>query len=213
MQGLHWTEDELIAYGEAKKRELTLQLLSEGKSDLALANYDPLQSVQEPPPTLRAVDERHQAQYKELLFSIGRLKTFAKRIDDFRMARFEPIEARKMYSTILESLYQDANVIEDQLDMLEKDLDKTSKLLSTLARMQVLMEQSNKIKAQAVRDKKKAEMKQVGVWDNVQDCRDKTTVAHDETRYREFFVCQFIIIIINICYIYYYHNKYLLYLL
>ena len=180
---MHWTEEELTAYGEAKKEELRYQLLSEGKSDLALANYDPLHSVQDPPPTLRAADERHQAQYKEMLFSIGRLKTFEKRIDEFRMARFEPIETRKMYVTILESLYQDANVIEDQLDMLEKDLDKTSKLLSTMARMQVLMDQSNRIKAQAVRDKKKAEMKQVGVWDNVQDCRDQTTVAHDETRY------------------------------
>lgn len=182
-KGLQWTEEELIAYGEAKKQEMRLKLLSEGKSDLVLADFDPLQTVEDPPPTFRASDERHHAQYKELLFAIGRLKTFAKKIDEFRMARFEPIEARKMYSSVVESLYKDAAQIENNLDMLEKDLDKTSKLLSTLARMQILMEQSNKIRAQAVRDKKKAEMKQVGVWDDVQECRDKTTTAHDETRF------------------------------
>ena len=162
---------------------MRLQLLAEGRSELAAADFDPLQAIQDPPPTYRAVDERHHAQYNELLFSVGRLKTFSKRIDEFRMARFEPVEARKLYSAILDSLYKDANNIEGELDMLERDLDKTSKLLSTLARMQILMDQSNKIRAQAVKDKKKAEMKQCGVWDNVQECRDKASTAHDETRY------------------------------
>jgi hypothetical protein len=182
MKGLQWTEEEIVAFEEAKRYEMKKQLIEEGRSLDALNEFDPLAAIDDPPPTYRAVDERHLAQYKELLFSIGRLKTFSTRIEEFRMARFDPIATRKLYASLLESLYKDANQIEDQLDMLEKDLDKTSKLLSTLARMEDLMEHSNKIRAQATKDKKKAEMKQVGVWDNVQECRDKTALAHDETR-------------------------------
>lgn len=65
---------------------------------------------------------------------------------------------------------------------LERDLDRTSKLLSIYASMQKLLEQSNKIKSQAEKEKKKAEMRHFGVWDDVQECRDKTSVIHDETR-------------------------------
>jgi hypothetical protein len=190
-QGLQWTEEELRSYEDKKIIDELRRLKNNGLPESLVDSFDPLSTVEEPPPTFRAADERRKAQYKETMFFIGRLQNFSKRINDLKLSRYELASAKQSYSDVLVSLHKDSYLLEIQLQELECDLDRTSKLLSTLAKMKRLLEQSNKIKMQALKEKKKAEMHQCGVWDDVKECHDRTSVVHDETR----FIYLFIIIV------------------
>lgn len=52
-----------------------------------LDTFDPLSEVAEPPPTFRGQDERRQAQYKDLIFNMGRLHNFQKKITQLKEER------------------------------------------------------------------------------------------------------------------------------
>ena len=158
------------------------RLLKEGLPEAAMENFDPLAEIEEPPPTFRAVEEKHRAQYNQLVFSIGRLHNFNKRITGFKNIRFELLTELDVFAHVLEALHKESYLFETQLTDLEKDLDRTSKLLSTFQSMKLLWQQASMIQHQAQKDKMKAEMNRVGLWDDVKECKDRTSILHDETR-------------------------------
>jgi hypothetical protein len=181
-QGLQWKEDELEMFEFSKLMREKERLEKEGLPESLLEGFDALAHIEEPPPTFRANDERHKAQYNELLFSIGRLHNFNKRIHGFKMARFDLLTELDVFQRVLESLHRESYTFEAQLSDLERDLDRTSKLLSTFQSMQLLWQQASLIQSQARKDKAKAEMNCVGLWADVKECQDRTTLLHDETR-------------------------------
>lgn len=181
-QGLQWKEDELEFFELSKINREKERLEKEGLPEALLEQFDPLAEIEEPPPTFRAQDERHRAQYNQLVFSIGRLHNFNKRIHEFKMVRFELLTALDIFAQVLNALHKESYLFESQLTDLEKDLDRTSRLLSTFQSMQLLWQQASLIQSQAQRDKKKAEMNTVGLWADVKECQDRTSILHDETR-------------------------------
>ncbi len=181
-QGLQWKEEELEFFELSKVTREKERLEKEGLPEALLEQFDPLAEIEEPPSTFRAQDERHRAQYSQLVFSIGRLHNFNKRIHEFKMKRFELLTELDVFSQVLNALHKESYMFESQLADLEKDLDRTSKLLSTFQSMKLLWQQASLIQSQAERDKKKAEMNTVGLWADVKECQDRTTILHDETR-------------------------------
>ena len=181
-QGLQWKEDELKMFELEKITKEKERIQKLGLSEALLENFDPLNEIENPPPTFRAVEEKHRAQYNQLIYSIGRLHNFNKRIHEFKMVRFELLTELDVFAHVLDALHKESYLFESQLSDLEKDLDRTSKLLNTFQSMKLLWQQATLIQNQARRDKKKAEMNTVGLWANVKECQDRTTLLHDETR-------------------------------
>lgn len=181
-QGLQWKEEELQMFELQKVLREKERLEKEGLPESLLAEFDPLSEIENPPPTFRAADERHRAQYNQLVFSIGRLHNFNKRIHEFKMARFELLTELDVFAHVLDALHKESYLFESQLSDLEKDLDRTSKLLNTFQSMKLLWQQASLIQNQARKDKMKAEMNTVGLWASVKECKDRTSILHDETR-------------------------------
>jgi hypothetical protein len=181
-QGLQWKEDELQMFEATKIVREKERLEKEGLPESLLSEFDALAEIENPPPTFRAVEERHRAQYNQLVFSIGRLHNFNKRIHEFKMTRFELLTELDVFAHVLDALHKESYLFEAQLSDLEKDLDRTSKLLNTFQSMKLLWQQASLIQSQARRDKMKAEMNTVGLWASVKECQDRTTILHDETR-------------------------------
>lgn len=181
-QGLQWKEEELQMFELTKVTREKERLEKEGLPETLLKDFDALAEIEEPPPTFRAVEEKHRAQYNQLVYSIGRLHNFNRRIQEFKMARFELLTELDVYAHVLEALHKESYLFENQLSDLEKDLDRTSKLLSTFQSMELLWQQASLIQSQARKDKMKAEMNTVGLWADVKECQDRTTILHDETR-------------------------------
>jgi hypothetical protein len=181
-QGLQWKEDELAMFELTKVTREKERLEKEGLPESLLTEFDPLTEIENPPPTFRAVEERHRAQYNQLVYSIGRLHNFNKRIHEFKMTRFELLTELDVFAHVLDALHKESYLFENQLSDLEKDLDRTSKLLNTFQSMKLLWQQASLIQSQAQKDKKKAEMNTVGLWASVKECKDRTSILHDETR-------------------------------
>lgn len=181
-QGLQWTAEELTHYEATKLEEEKERLQLEGMASLSIYKYDPLSVINEPAPTYRGIQERHHAQYMELMLSMGRLHTFQKRILHLKDNRVNLISDRVMYSSVLESLHRDTFVFDVDLNILEADLDKTANLLSTFEKLQMLFKNANRILAQSVKEKKKAEMNQAGVWEDVVERKEVLAFLHDETK-------------------------------
>ena len=102
------------------KENLQLSLLDE---------YDPLEEVEQPPPTFRAQDERRKAQFVEVCYGIGRLHNFQKKIAGLKNERLKLLTDIALFNAVLTSLHKDSFVFDDDLIDLEKDLDRTAKLL------------------------------------------------------------------------------------
>ena len=66
---------------DAKRKEL----LKENMQLTLLDDYDPLSEVEQPAPTFRGQDERRKAQFNEVIFGIGRLHNFQKKISGLTM--------------------------------------------------------------------------------------------------------------------------------
>jgi len=181
-QGLQWREDELEFFEFSKITRERERLEAAGLPVALMDSFDPLNEIEEPPPTFRAIEEKHRAQYSQLVYSVGRLHNFNRRIHVFKMERFEYLAELDVFAQVLDSLHKDSYLFETTLSDLEKDLDRTSKLLGTYNRMQALWSQASLILSQAKREKAKADMNRVGLWADVKECQDRTTVLHDETR-------------------------------
>ena len=54
-----------------------------------MVNFDPLHTIEDPPPTFRASDKRHHAQYQDTLYMMGRMMNFQKRIAILKEKRIE----------------------------------------------------------------------------------------------------------------------------
>ena len=138
----------------------------------------PLNCIEEPPPTFRGLDEKRKANYYEFMFMMGRLHTYQKKIAYLKEVRLDLLTERAIYAIVLEFLHKESYGFDQELNEIERDLDKTGLLLTTFERMQELWKSANRIMAQANKDKMKAEMKQCGVWDDVKEAFEK---LHDET--------------------------------
>jgi hypothetical protein len=181
-QGLQWTKEELENFELKEKIRQKEKLEAQGLPETLLEDFDPLAKVEDPPPTFRAADERRKAQYNDFLYGIGRLHNFRKKIFAYKMKRFDLLHDRDVYSAVLDSLHRESYVLEVQLQDLEADLDKSSKLISTFDSMQRLWQQASLITNQAKKDFMKSEMAKVGVWDDVKELFDKSTFVHDEMK-------------------------------
>ena len=143
--------------------------------------FDPLNCIEEPPPTFRAADERRKAQYTEFMFMMGRLVTFQKKVAMLKEERLELLADRRIYSAVVEALHRESYNFDAELEGIEADLDKTGMLLSTYDRMQKLWRQATRILQQADKDRRKAEMRFCGVWEDVTEAKEKLSWVHDET--------------------------------
>jgi hypothetical protein len=181
-QGVQWTEDELILYEEKKIEEQKVMLTVQNRSLETLKDFDPLSEVEEPPPTFRGFDERRKAQFDQTIFNIGRLHNFQKKIAVLKDARVEYLAELALFKSVLTSLHKDSFTLDIDLDNLEADMDRTFKLLSTYDLMEKLWAQAQRIERQAIKDKKKAEMRHCGLWANVKEQIDVTTFLREETR-------------------------------
>lgn len=180
-QGLQWKEPELRTFERKKFHEEIERLAKENLVQDLIEKFDPLSCIQEPPPTFRAADERRKAQYTEFMFMMGRLVTYQRKVALLKETRLELLADRKLYSANVEQLHKDSYAFDTELSGIEQDLDKTGLLLATYERMQILWRQATRILIQADKDMRKAAMKHCGVWENVQEQRDKTMFVHDET--------------------------------
>lgn len=160
-QGLQWTKDELEIFEQKKLVSEEVRLRREGLPEALISEYDPLAEIQNPPPTFRASMERHYSQYKDLLYFIGRLHNYQKKIKEFKLKRFNFTYEKRIYSYILEFLHKESYQLESKLVELESDLDRTSQLLAIYAKMEKLWMHANMITNQAKRNKMKIEMNQV----------------------------------------------------
>lgn len=147
-----------------------------------LADFDPLNRVDDPPPTFRAADERRRAQYRDFCFQLGRLHNFKRKIHDFKLERFGLLAQRDLFATVLEALHRDSFGLELQLQDLEADLDRTAQLLSTQQHMQALWQQASLLQHQAHKDLKRAQMAHTGVHEAVREAADVWHLQHAQTR-------------------------------
>lgn len=182
-QGLQWTKDELETYEQRKVIKEEIRLRDEGLPvENLIGDYDALADIENPPPTFRAEEERHYSQYKDLLYYIGRLQNFSKKIEEMKKKRFTLIYDKKIYSGILESLHQESYQNENQLIELEKDLDRTSQLLAIYAKMEKLWLQANMITHQAKKNKMKIEMNQIYYPYEIKGLKDELNLIHYEMK-------------------------------
>lgn len=182
-QGLQWTPTELKYFETTKTIQEAARLESQGIfAGQAMKDFDPLSMIENPPPTFRATEERHKAQYRELMYTMGRMNNFNKRIIQLKRDRIDLLSERAMYSFILCALHKESFVREHELILLEADLERTGKMLSTYQKMYKIWKNANEILLQAQRDKKRAEMRRCGLWEEIKELKDEHTVVRVETR-------------------------------
>ena len=182
-QGLQWTETELQYFQTTKTIQEIARLEAAGiYPGNVIKDFDPLSMIEDPPPTFRAIEERHKAQYRELMYTMGRMGNFNKRVMQLKRERIDLLSDRALYSSVLCSLHKESFVREHELIILEADLERTGKMLATYQKMYKLWANANEILVSAQRDKKRAEMRRCGLWEEIQELRDEHTVVHVETR-------------------------------
>jgi hypothetical protein len=180
-QGLQWTEEELRSFELDMKYQEVQRIKENNLVETMIDKFDPLNCIEEPPPTFRGMDEKRRANYNEYMFMMGRLHTYQKKIAKLKEDRLDLLSDRTIYAIVLEFLHKESYGYDQELNEIEKDLDKTNLLLSTFDKMERLWKSANRIQNQANKDKLKAEMKQCGVWDDVKDMLEKASWLHDET--------------------------------
>jgi hypothetical protein len=183
-QGLQWTETEVEYFEQTKRIQEMFRLEKEGiyLSTEALESYDPLKEIQDPPPTYRAIEERHRAQYRELMYAMGRMNNFNRKITELKRERIDLLHDQAMYCTILSSLHKESFIREHELVLVEQDLERTGKMLETYQKMYKLWAHANEILKRATEEKKRAEMRRCGLWEEIAELRDEHTIIHAETR-------------------------------
>ena len=182
-QGLQWTEEQVLYYEETKKIQEMARLEKEGIfADSIMEEFDALKHIEDPPPTFRAAEERHRAQYREFMYTMGRMHNFNKRIIELKHHRIDLLADRALYSTMLGSLHRESFVFENSLTKLEQDLERTGMLLETYHKMYLIWSKANSILLEAQREKKRCEMRKCGLWDEIAELKEAWTILHEETK-------------------------------
>lgn len=182
-QGLQWTEEQILYYEQTKQIQEMTRLEKEGIfGDSIMKDFDALKHINDPPPTFRAAEERHRAQYQEFMYTMGRMHNFNKRIIELKHHRIDLMSDRTLYSAVLASLHRESYLFENTLTRLEEDLERTGLLLETYHKMYVIWSKANSILLEAQREKKRCEMRKCGLWDEIAELKDKWTVLHEETK-------------------------------
>ena len=181
-QGLQWTADELeqlerdnIKAEEARLTRLGLQVENN------MTDFEPLHTIEDPPSTFRAQDERHKAQFHDMMFMIGRLNNFQKRIALLKEERIELQDERNMYAPVLEAMHFDIMRSEDTLRDLEVDLDRAGMFQKLSGDMTFQWELGKAVLKTATRDCKVANLACAGLDGDVMEARDAMNILHEET--------------------------------
>eukprot|EP00981_Chlorochromonas_danica_P003173 scaffold633_cov288-Ochromonas_danica.AAC.8 len=186
-QGLQWKDHELESYLQDKLMEKRDSLVRQGLPLTLLEDYDPLGEMDHPPPTYRLIDEQHRAHYHELLFHMGRLQNYQRKIRSYRLIYFDLLDERKLYSQVVDSLHRSSFSYEVELQEAEEDLDRTSHFLALYSQMERLWNDASHILTQAKRNYRKAEMSIAGMENEIAEKEKELVYLHDE-------VCQLLIL-------------------
>ena len=182
-QGVQWTELELQEFEKKVKINEMKKVRESGYVvEAALENFDTLRDVDIPPPTFRAADDRKRAQYKDLMYMMGRLNNFQKRISDLKTERVNLIIQRAVYSDVLVAMHKQSFIIEDDVRRLEEDLDRTAQLFQIYHTTEHILKQAQQQLERAKKVKKKAELRRAGLWDDVKETKARYDGVHDQTR-------------------------------
>lgn len=181
-QGLQWTEQELEIWEMKQILAEKERIAKSAKVESITSEYDALSSMEEPPPTFRAVDERHRSQYINMMFLMGRLHNYQKKITALKEVRLDLLSERTLFSRIIESLHKTSFNYENTLLGFEDDISRCDKLLAIFEKMRAMWQQSKRILKHADVSLRKTHIKRVGVWDDVKDQFDIFSFLHDETR-------------------------------
>ena len=155
-----------------------------------LHNDEPL-NIEDPPPTFRAQDERKRAQFAELLFTMGRIQVFHRKIDSLKEERLVLLNERAKLADQLKSLHQSSFRYDNEMARLERDLNRCINLLNTKQTVVNLFNEAKKVLERAKKDKRSAEARFAGKWDDVKEAADALDFIHDDTRalLRHKFLC------------------------
>lgn len=166
-----------------------------GKSSLQISlqmlRNDELLEMEDPPPTFRALDERRRAQFSELLFTMGRIQIFHRKIDNLRDERLILLNERAQLVEDLKCLHESSFRLDNEMARLERDLNRCYELLNTKHAVLSIYDEARKVLERAKKEKRSAEARFAGKWDDVKDAADALDFVHDDTRalLRHKFLC------------------------
>ena len=146
-----------------------------------MTDFEPLHTIEDPPSTFRAQDERHRAQYHDTLFVIGRLQNFQKRIAILKEERIVLQDQRSLYGPVLEYQHFEMLRSDDKLKDLEIDLDRAGSYQQVIKDMRLQWELGKNVLATAERDYRDAQIVCAGLAEDVLEARDMATFLHEET--------------------------------
>lgn len=182
-QGVQWKEEEFKELEANAAKEEELRCIAAGVvPSTDVGQFDALQNVELPPPTLRAMDLRREAQYDQLMYSMGRLGNFHKRISELKEERVDLLTEKAVYSDVLAFMHRNLFILNDEVDRLEVDLERTGKLYSAYVTMKDLYKKALDMQELAKMTLKKCEMRRCGVWEAVAETKKKFDIAHEETK-------------------------------
>ncbi len=182
-QGVQWSEEDIQNYEQQAEERERKRLQDSGIIvPEKLINFDPLDEVENPPPTFRGEDEKRLAGYKNFMFVIGRVKNFRYRIVELKHERMHFMSERTIYASVLGILHRESFVNEIEFERLERDLDRTGRMLSIYAYMMNLWSKATKILEEAKRELKRCEMRRCGLWESVRESQEALAVIKDQTR-------------------------------
>eukprot|EP01041_Mallomonas_annulata_P000136 gene136-219_t len=181
-QGVQWSISEFEDYTKKCRIAEAKRLRDAGLLTISAETFDPLETIENPPPTFRAQDERRYAQYSDLKHLMGRLSNFEKRIKQLKSKRVDLLMDRATYGEILQNLHRNTFKLEIEASKLENDLERTAQLFKAFQESEDLYKKAQEKHTLAIKRLKRAEMRCCGPWERVREIREKYDIAHDETR-------------------------------
>jgi hypothetical protein len=182
-QGVQWNETDIKRFEEKEESKERRRLAGMGITvPEILIDFDPLDAVENPPPTFRAEDEKHRSEYHNFMHTIGRVKNFRTKIIELKDERMELMMERTVYSTVLGWFHKESFTNEIEFDRLEKDLDRTGRMLQIYDYMERLWQKASKVLAESKRELKRTEMRRCGLWESVREAREELVIIRDQTR-------------------------------
>ena len=179
---MQWTKAELeqLEFDNIEREKQRLKKLGL-QVERNMTDFEPLHTIEDPPSTFRAQDERHRAQYHDTLFVIGRLQNFQKRIAILKEERIVLQDQRSLYGPVLEYQHFEMLRSDDKLKDLEIDLDRAGSYQQVIRDMRLQWELGKNVLATAERDYRDSQIVCAGLADDVLEARDLATFLHEET--------------------------------
>lgn len=182
-QGVQWNEEDIQKFEEQEEDRERRRLAGLGiQVPEKLIEFDALDAVENPPPTFRADDEKRKSEHHNFMHIIGRVRNFRTKIIQLKDERMELMMERTIYSTVLGWFHKESFTHEIDFDRLEKDLDRTARMLQIYEYMEKLWQKATKVLAEARRELKRSEMRRCGLWESVREANEELIVIRDQTK-------------------------------